>query len=102
MAKQQSNEPTPHEGTPDGDVQKVDGPAVTTRDVGDLGVPMLPGSPDEPQGPEDALGVGATRGDYRDRIGAAYQPHTGTDAQRPNAENIGDEPGVKGGVDTTA
>ena len=88
---------------------------VTTRaDVLDLGVPMLPGSPDEPQGPEDALGAGPTRGDYRNRIGPdSYHPHTTVPvrdaepgepnvrvvAQRQFAEDIGDAPG-KGGVST--
>ena len=89
---------------------------VTTRDdVLDLGVPMLPGSPNEPQGPEDALGPGPKRGDYTNRIGPAnYHPHTtvpATDpkpgeatvelvAQRPLAEDIGDAAGKKGGVET--
>jgi hypothetical protein len=40
---------------------------ATTRDGMDAGVPMTPGHRDEPIGPEDALGHGATRGDYRDR-----------------------------------
>lgn len=84
---------------------------VTTRDdATDMGVPMLPGRPDEPVGPEDALGVGPKRGDYRGRIGPeSYQPHEAladtsdspaqvrVEAQRPRAEEIGDEPG-KGGV----
>ena len=68
-------------------------------------------------GPEDALGEGPTRGDYRNRIGPSdYHPHTSVrvpDAepgesnvrvvpQRPFAEEIGDVPGKKGGVDTKA
>lgn len=84
---------------------------VTTRDDGlDAGVPMLPGSPDEPVGPEDALGPGPKRGDYSTRVGPGeYQPHQavkqpdGTvrlEPQRPRVENIGDESGAKGGVDT--
>ena len=87
----------------------------TTRDELDAGVPMLPGSPDEPQGPEDALGVGPKRGDYTGRIGGnEYQPHQSVpipdakpgeanarlEAQRPRAEDIGDEAGVKGGTQT--
>lgn len=69
----------------------------------DLGVPMLPGDPSEPQGPEDALGEGPTRGDYRDRIGSnSYQPHTGMTPQRPRTEEIGDVPGEKGGVTTSS
>lgn len=76
-------------------------PETIERDAGDVGVPMLPGSPGEPVGPEDALGEGPTRGDYRDRIGPAnYHPHQGDKPQRPNAEDIGDVPGVKGGVET--
>jgi len=91
---------------------------ITTRDDRtDVGVPMLPGDPSEPVGPEDALGAGPTRGDYRGRIGSsAYQPHTTvpvTDAksgeaqvtvvaQRPFADEIGDVAGVKGGVGTSA
>jgi hypothetical protein len=89
---------------------------VTTRDdATDLGVPMLPGDPKERQGPEDALGSGPKRGDYRNRIGStAYQPHeivpvedakpgeatVRVEAQRPRAEEIGDEKGKKGGVET--
>lgn len=87
---------------------------VTTRDdATDLGVPMLPGDPSEPSGPEDALGVGPKRGDYTGRIGGSeYQPHESvavTDAkpgeptlvvqaQRPRADDIGDDKGVKGGT----
>lgn len=89
---------------------------VTTRDDAlDLGVPMLPGSPDEPVGPEDALGEGPKRGDYSARIGPPnYHPHETmpvrdakpgdprfvTVPQRPRADDIGDEPGKKGGVET--
>jgi hypothetical protein len=89
---------------------------VTTRDdVTDLGVPMLAGSPTEPTGPEDALGAGPKRGDYRGRIGPDnYQPHqveavadakegdpqVRVVAQRPLADDIGDAAGLKGGVET--
>jgi hypothetical protein len=74
------------------------------RPPGDLGVPMLPGSDTEPTGPEDALGEGPKRGDYTDRIGdpKRYHPHSGTTPQRPNADDIGDAPGEKGGVTTDA
>jgi hypothetical protein len=73
----------------------------TTRDSGDLGVPMLPGEADEPIGPEDALGPGPKRGDYTDRVGPAhYHPHTGTTAQRPNASEQGATGTNKGGVTT--
>lgn len=89
---------------------------VTTRDdATDAGVPMLPGDPSEPQGPEDALGPGPKRGDYTGRIGDSnYHPHrveAVPDAkpgeptarlvpQRALAEDIGDEKGRKGGVET--
>lgn len=74
----------------------------TTRDDPlDLGVPMLAGSPDEPVGPEDALGEGPKRGDYRDRLGGeSYNPHRGDTPQKPFADDIGDAKGQKGGVDT--
>lgn len=90
-------------------------PTTTRDDALDLGVPMLPGSPDEPTGPEDALGTGPKRGDYTGRLGYSDyhpttseripgakpgEPHTRIVAQRPNAEDIGDEPGKKGGVST--
>lgn len=69
----------------------------------DLGVPMLPGDGSEPAGPEDALGVGPKRGDYSGRVGpSTYRPHAGTEPQKPRVEDIGDEPGKKGGVDTDA
>lgn len=78
-----------------------DGTSVTTRhDSHDLGVPMVAGSPDEPVGPEDALGPGMKRGDYRDRI--VGSPHEGGVPQRPRAEEIGDDPGAKGGVNSAS
>jgi len=89
---------------------------VTTRDdATDMGVPMLPGSSNEPVGPEDALGLGPKRGDYTERIGGSnYQPHeivpvenakpgeaqVEVQPQRPRATDIGDEAGLKGGVET--
>lgn len=74
---------------------------TVTRDAGDLGVPMLPGSDKEPQGPEDALGEGPKRGDYTDRLGGSgYQPHQGSVPQAPRATDIGDVEGKKGGVET--
>lgn len=89
---------------------------VTTRDdVTDLGVPMLPGDPNEPVGPEDALGFGPKRGDYTNRIGPANyhptqmvrradakpgEPQVELDYQRQHAEDIGDAAGLKGGVET--
>lgn len=41
---------------------------ATTRDGMDAGVPMMAGQADEPVGPEDAMGPGPKRGDYRDRL----------------------------------
>lgn len=90
------------------------------RDVHDQGVPMLKSSDPraESVGPEDALGLGPKRGDYTNRVGdSTYHPHTvvaveGVDEngdptvtqvnvpQKPLAEEIGDEVGLKGGVDT--
>lgn len=85
--------------------------STTRDDAGDLGVPMLPGGPNEPVGPEDALGEGPKRGDYSDRIGPSnYHPHEvvrqddGTvkvEAQRPRVADQGDAPG-KGGVSTAS
>jgi hypothetical protein len=92
---------------------------ITTRDdVTDLGVDMLPGDPDEPVGPEDALGPGPKRGDYSNQIGGDnYRPHSVESVplkerkegepivrvvdQAPRASNQGEEAGKKGGVDTT-
>jgi len=89
---------------------------VTTRDdATDMGVPMLPGDPKERQGPEDALGEGPKRGDYRERIGPNNyrpveivpvedakegEPNVRAVEQRPRADDIGDVPRKKGGVDS--
>ncbi len=88
---------------------------VTTRDDAlDSGAPMLAGAPSEPVGPEDALGSGAKRGDYRELIGdRRYQqsvPNPDYDRsdpsspasvlidQNPLVEQRGDDEGVKGGT----
>lgn len=91
------------------------GGATTRDDATDVGVPMLAGSPEERQGPEDALGVGPKRGDYRARLARRdAEPHETrpvrdakpgeptvvNEAQAPRADDIGDENGRKGGVDT--
>lgn len=89
---------------------------VTTRDdVTDMGVPMMPGDPSEPQGPEDALGPGPKRGDYSQRVGPSdYHPHrvvpnpdakpgeptVRVEQQRPLASEQGEVKGKKGGVDS--
>lgn len=77
------------------------GGTTTRDDATDLGVPMLQGDPSEPQGPEDALGDGPKRGDYTERLGEGYHPHAGSEPQRPNAADRGDEKGRKGGVETS-
>jgi len=94
------------------------GGATTRDDLLDAGVPMLAGDPKERTGPEDALGPGLKRGDYTQRIGPeSYHPHTVEEipadeqtpggpvrrlvAQRPRADQIGDDKGKKGGVETT-
>lgn len=100
-----------------GDATEHSRGGISTRhDATDMGVPMRPGQPNEPVGPEDALGPGPKRGDYRGRIGPSdYQPHQVVAvedpkpgevpvrvlAQRRYAEAIGDVPGRKGGVQTT-
>jgi hypothetical protein len=78
-----------------------EGGTTTRDDANDLGVPMLPGDPSEPVGPEDALGDGPKRGDYSERIGDSnYHPHRGAEAQRPKVSEQGEEKGRKGGVET--
>ncbi len=88
---------------------------VTTRDDAlDSGVPMLPGDPSEPVGPEDALGSGNKRGDYRGLVGdRRYQtsvPNPDYDREDPNSPQAvlvdqnplvgqrGDDKGIKGGT----
>jgi hypothetical protein len=100
----------------------ADAPA-NTRDGLDGGVPMLPGDPSEPSGPEDALGEGEKRGDYAERVdgehfeGQAlpdggepildddgnvvdYKPKSRLVAQSPRTAEVGDAAGLKGGVET--
>ncbi len=88
--------------------------APTTKDdMLDAGVPMLPGDPSEPVGPEDAFGPGPKRGDYAGRINAGPhlvsvhipdakpgEPHSKLVPVDERAAEIGDVKGVKGGVDT--
>lgn len=102
------------------DNQKLEHPqggATTRDDLLDAGVPMLAGDSREPVGPEDALGPGPKRGDYRMRVGPeSYHPHTVEEipegereaggpvrrlvAQRPRADEIGEVPRKKGGVNS--
>lgn len=82
---------------PDGEEAEApaEGRDETTKD----GVPMLPGSGDEPTGPEDALGKGPKRGDYSNVTDDT--PHfEGDTHQNPHVEEVGDAEGQKGGVDT--
>lgn len=88
-------------------LEHVEGGTTTRDDATDVGVPMLQGSPDEPVGPEDALGRGPKRGDYSDRVpGRPTQVERDSDGnvrvvdQRPRASERGDESGRKGGVET--
>ncbi len=90
------------------------GGATTRDDALDSGAPMLQGDPSEPVGPEDALGSGQKRGDYRGLIGdRRYQasvvnpnhdpadpssPRTVLVDQNPLVAQRGDEKGVKGGT----
>lgn len=94
------------------------GGSTTRQDATDVGVPMLQGDGSERQGPEDALGIGPKRGDYSARLARRdTEPHesravpvepdrVGVDpnvviqAQAPRAADVGDEKGLKGGVDT--
>jgi hypothetical protein len=62
-----------------------DAPQTTRSDRLDLGVPMLPGDPKEPSGPEDALGPGPKRGDYR-----ARQPEGSVHVETVLAEDGGE------------
>jgi hypothetical protein len=89
---------------------------VTTRDAMDAGVPMTPGDPREPIGPEDAFGPGVKRGDYSDRTvsGPSMETRIIPESERTpdgpiyelvpqgsRASEVGDVPG-KGGVSTEA
>lgn len=79
------------------------------------GVPMLPGDPREPVGPEDALGEGPKRGDYSGvmRLEAPHEakltgvapgddndPSRVLESQAPRVGQVGDVAGKKGGVET--
>jgi hypothetical protein len=75
---------------PNADLEHSAGGA-TTRDPMDAGVPMLPGDPAEPVGPEDALGRGPKRGDYSDRIQSGPPAETVAipdDERRKEAERL--------------
>lgn len=98
-------------------LEHTEGGTTTRDDATDMGVPMLPGDPSEPVGPEDALGPGPKRGDYSNRLGEThYQPHEvrpNPDAkdgepqvevvsQAHRAADHGEVAGKKGGVETPA
>lgn len=93
-----------------GKLEHTEGGVTTRDDALDAGVPMLPGQPDEPIGPEDAFGRGPKRGDYSDRIDSGPhlvteripdakpgEPHTRLVNVSERAGERGDKPG-KGGV----
>lgn len=77
---------------------------------------MVPGHSKEPVGPEDAMGPGPKRGDYSANLGntgptfesvpvvdpAPGAPRSRLVDQAARANDIGDEPGKKGGVTTGA
>lgn len=97
---------------------------TTTRDDRlDQGVPMLQGDPMEPVGPEDAFGPGPKRGDYVTRqdgsehfesvyLGESvpvtdddgntidFTPSMTLAPQNQRVENVGEQAGLKGGVET--
>lgn len=127
----QSDTTTPGIATPaeNAALEHSEGGSTTRDDRLDAGVPMLQGDPSEPTGPEDALGQGPKRGDYRDRVPGNpmesipnpkagqpvmaddgdggevvvdYEPHSILVAQKPRTEDIGDVAGEKGGVTTSA
>jgi hypothetical protein len=117
--ERKKTDPTVASATQNDRLEHTRGGRTTRDDPADLGVPMLPGDGSEPVGPEDALGAGPKRGDYTGRIGDShYQPHevrpvddpaaladpdrpsVVVEAQRPRAQEIGDEQGRKGGVET--
>jgi hypothetical protein len=103
----------PAAGT-DAQLSHTEGGISTRDDALDSGAPMLPGSPDEPVGPEDALGSGPKRGNYEGLIGTqrfqASVPNPNYDPEDPSSprsvlvdqnplvEQVGDDPGVKGGT----
>lgn len=103
-------------------LEHSEGGATTRQDGTDAGVPMLPGDPSEPQGPEDALGTGEKRGDYEKRVGGQHAESVPVDgggepvevdgevvdrkpisrlvSQNERVAERGDVPGEKGGVTT--
>lgn len=118
-ANQNQSRPAPSVAAPEANakLEHPQGGTTTRDDLMDAGVPMLAGDAREPTGPEDALGPGPKRGNYVERIGpSSYHPHTVEEipenertpggpvrrlvAQRPLAEDIGDAPRKKGGVNS--
>jgi hypothetical protein len=113
------------EGQDNASLEHTHGGATSRDDVLDQGVPMEQGDPAERVGPEDALGAGPKRGDYTGRQpegsvhfqsvpaedgGEPIYDENGTvvdskplfrlEHQNPHVEDRGEEPGLKGGVDT--
>lgn len=115
MATEKQDTPGVAQGADNAKLKHTEGGA-TTRDALDNGVPMLQGKPEEPVGPEDALGKGPKRGDYSQVIGDRQYtqsvanpdwdpknpdkaPRFILEHQNPNVSDVGDAPG-KGGVTT--
>lgn len=118
---------TPQTETPQTEMPQTETPQTETRDAPrpETGIAVVPTTGAEPQGPEDALGPGPKRGDYRGRQpeGSLHmtseripedelerdedgriipgQPVTRMRTQNHEPHNIGDVPGKKGGVTTT-
>ena len=97
----------------DSKLKHTAGGGTTRDDRCDSGAPMIQGGADEPVGPEDALGAGPKRGDYRGLIGPLQHsasvpvdrkpgdttsPAVALVHQNPLVEQRGDDKGVKGGT----
>jgi hypothetical protein len=88
------------------DLTHTFGGTHSRHDSHDSGAAMVQGDPSEPQGPEDAFGPGQKRGDYRELVDQRV-PHYEVLPEGPRLQNslpddIGDDPGKKGGVDTVS
>lgn len=109
-----TTEPAVKDEKGDAKLKHTQGGVTTRDDATDIGVPMLQGSPKEPQGPEDALGEGPKRGDYSEALGAGYratqtvpvpdakpgEPNVRVVDQTARASDQGEVAGKKGGVET--
>lgn len=87
----------PDETVANDELEHTDG-GPTTRDASDVGVPMTPGDPSEPVGPEDALGEGLKRGDYSSRVPGNHTTVVSTGEPEPIYAYIKDGKEVKPGT----